>query len=79
MTAKKRKELVPVEGMRVTDGLIDAVVQIGQERAKILEAMKEALVCGDEHEALERARGLTGVPSNRSSRKSETKSVKKVQ
>jgi hypothetical protein len=43
----------------------ESLHQIGQERAKILEAMKQALLCGDEEEALERARELTGLPKKR--------------
>jgi hypothetical protein len=42
-------------------GLVDVIMEIGQERAKILAAMKAALVRGDD-EALERARELTGLP-----------------
>jgi hypothetical protein len=36
-------------------GLVDVIMEIGQERAKILAAMKAALVRGDDEEALERA------------------------
>jgi hypothetical protein len=43
-------------------GLVDVLIEIRQERARILEAMKEALVRGDETEALEHARELTGLP-----------------
>lgn len=46
-------------------GLVDVLMEMGQERAKILAAMKAALVRGDEEEALERARELTGLPSVR--------------
>jgi hypothetical protein len=47
-------------------GVLDAVIEIGQQRARIVEAMKEALLRGDDAEALERARELTGLPSKRS-------------
>jgi len=47
-------------------GLVDVIMEIGQVRAKILAAMKAALVRGDEEEALERARELTGLPSKKS-------------
>ena len=43
-------------------GLVDVLMQIGQERAKLLESIKEALLRGDDAEALERARELTGLP-----------------
>jgi hypothetical protein len=46
-------------------GLLDALMEIGQERQKILVAMKEALLRGDDDEALERARELTGLPTKR--------------
>ena len=45
--------------------LLDALLEIGQERAKILVAMKEALLRGDDDEALERARELAGLPTKR--------------
>jgi hypothetical protein len=43
-------------------GLVDVIMEIGQERPNILATMKAALVRGDEEEALERARELTGLP-----------------
>jgi hypothetical protein len=68
----KQKGLVPVkdfldeEAARLDpSALLDAVVEIGQARAKILVAMKAALVRGDNDEAVERARELTGLPSKR--------------
>ena len=64
-TQTKRQELVPIEGMRVTEGLLDTLIEISRERAEIVEAMKEALVRGDEDEALERARELMGLPRKR--------------
>lgn len=54
-----------ISHMSVNDGVVDAVIKIGHQRAEILKAMKEALVRGDEDEALERARELTGLPSKR--------------
>jgi hypothetical protein len=47
-------------------GVVDVLIEIGQERARILQVMKEALVRGDEAEALEYARQLTGLPTKRS-------------
>jgi hypothetical protein len=38
-----------------------AVIEIGQQRSKIVEAVKEALLRGDEDEAFDRAREPTGV------------------
>jgi uncharacterized membrane-anchored protein len=62
-TQKRRLEIVPVEDFQpsVNAGLLDSVVEIGRERAKILGAMKEALLRGDDAEALECARELTGL------------------
>jgi hypothetical protein len=51
--------------LSVDGGVLDAVIEIGQQREKILVAMREALVRGDDDEALERARELTGLPSKR--------------
>lgn len=48
-------------------GLYDAICEIGSERRKILLALREALLSGDNDEALERARELTGLPSKRAS------------
>ena len=48
-------------------GLVDVVVEIGQKRAKILAAMKAALVRGDDNAALDHARELTGLPTKQSS------------
>jgi len=56
-----------------TAGLVDALIDIGRERARILEAMKAALLSGDDAEALERARELTGLPSQKSPVSSVTK------
>jgi hypothetical protein len=63
ISRKKSSTQVPISRVSVNDGVIDAVIEIGRQRAEILEAMKEALVRGDEVEALERARELTGLPS----------------
>lgn len=43
-------------------GLIDVLLDIGRERQRIMAAMKEALLRGDDAEALECARELTGLP-----------------
>jgi len=47
------------------DGVMDAITEIARERTKILESMKAALLRGDDDEALERARELTGLPMKR--------------
>lgn len=44
------------------DGVIDAIIKIARERTEILESMRAALLRGDDAEALERARELTGLP-----------------
>lgn len=46
-------------------GVIEAVTKIARERTQILESMKAALVRGDDEEALEKARELTGLPPKR--------------
>jgi hypothetical protein len=46
-------------------GVVDVLIEIGQQRARILEATKEALMRGDDAEALEYARELTGLPTKR--------------
>lgn len=46
--------------------LVDSLIDIGRERARILEAMKAALVRGDDVVALKHARQLTGLPTKRS-------------
>jgi hypothetical protein len=51
--------------LSVDGGVLDALIEIGHQREKILVAMREALVRGDDDEALERARELTGLPSKR--------------
>ena len=47
------------------EGALDAVIEIGEKRQQILLAMKDALVRGDEQEALELARDLTDLPRKR--------------
>jgi hypothetical protein len=42
--------------------LVDVILEIGRERQRIVEAMKVALLRGDDPEALECARELTGLP-----------------
>jgi hypothetical protein len=56
------------EAFRLCDkgGVLDAVMEIGKERQRILVSMKEALERGDDAEALELARELTGLPTKRS-------------
>lgn len=46
-------------------GLLDAIAEVASERKRILEAMKAALLRGDDAEALEKARELTGLPMKR--------------
>jgi hypothetical protein len=60
MKAKKTNGLEHALG-----GLVDVLMEIGQERVEILTAMKAALVRDDEEEALKRARELTGLPTKR--------------
>lgn len=43
-------------------GVIDVLIEIGQKRARILEGLKEALMRGDDADALEHARELTVLP-----------------
>jgi hypothetical protein len=47
-------------------GLVDELIDIGRERQRIMEAMKAALLRGDDVVALEHARQLTGLPTKRS-------------
>jgi hypothetical protein len=47
-------------------GLVDALIDIGRERQRIMEAMKAALLRGDDVVALEHARQLTGLSTKRS-------------
>jgi hypothetical protein len=49
-----------------SSGLVDVLLTIGRERRRILEAMKAALLRGDDDVALEHARELTGLPSRKS-------------
>jgi hypothetical protein len=71
MKKKRTRESEPVPDVEVTsfklhgtvESMVDAVIQIGQERRRILASMKEALLRGDDDEALERARELTGLPT----------------
>ena len=62
MTKTVKSETFKSDGVSVAGGLIDTVIEIGQERARIMEAMRAALLRGDDAEALERARELTGLP-----------------
>jgi hypothetical protein len=59
------KKSSPLTLREPDQGLVDALMEIGQERQKILVAMKAALLRGDDDEALERARQLTGIPTKR--------------
>jgi hypothetical protein len=71
---QKKRQPVPGEVEPEVDfreasypGLVDAIISIGKERQKILSAMKQALLRGDDEEALERAREMTGLPTKRAS------------
>jgi hypothetical protein len=48
-------------------GIVNVILEIGRERHRIMETLKAALVRGDDTEALEHARELTGLPSQKSS------------
>lgn len=48
-----------------SSGLVDVLLKIGRERRRLMESLREALLRGDDAEALERARELTGLPSKR--------------
>ena len=48
-----------------SSGLVDVLLTIGRERQRLMESLREALLRGDDAEALERARELTGLPSQR--------------
>ena len=47
-------------------GLVGLIIQIGRERQPIVEYLRDALLNGDDAEALERARELTSLPTTRS-------------
>ena len=66
MTKTGKSAVSKSGGVSVAGGLVDTVIEIGQQRARIMEAMRAALLRGDYAEALERARELTGVPSKQS-------------
>ena len=66
MTKTGKGAVVKPEQANVEGGLVDTVIELGQQRARIMEAMRAALLRGDDAEALERARELTGVPSKQS-------------
>jgi hypothetical protein len=51
--------------IRVTPGLVDAVIEISKQRARTMGEMKNALEAGDDETALEKARELTGLPSKK--------------
>jgi hypothetical protein len=60
MTGKKAKPKPPELA-----GVLDAVLDVSRRQAKIIEEMRAALDRGDNEEALNRARELTGVRSKR--------------
>jgi hypothetical protein len=49
-----------------SSGLVDVLLTIGRERQRLMESLRDALLRGDEAEALERARELTGIPTKAS-------------
>jgi len=55
-----------VPGKQATAGLVDAIIAIGRERQRLMESLRDALLNGDDAEALERAREPTGLPTKRS-------------
>jgi hypothetical protein len=57
------RALLSEEKTASTCGLVEVLLEIGQERARIMKAMKVALLRGDDAEALDRARELTGIPT----------------
>jgi hypothetical protein len=67
MKTRQTDEFLNTTGQRVNNlsGLIDVVRDISRERTEILAFMKAALQRGDDDEALERARELTGLPTKR--------------
>lgn len=48
-----------------SSGLVDVLLTIGRERQRFMESLRDALLSGDDAEALERARELTGLPTKR--------------
>jgi hypothetical protein len=65
VTRQKNEKSVSIEQPGVAS-LVDVLIEIGLERARILERMKEALERGDDAEALEYARELTGLSIHKS-------------
>ncbi len=63
--SKFREKSSPVGEEIHNRHVADAVIEIARERTKILESMRAALLRGDDGEALERARELTGLPTKR--------------
>jgi hypothetical protein len=55
MTTKKAKPKPALTG------ILDAVIEVSKRQAKLIEEMRDALERGDDVEALEKARELTGV------------------
>jgi len=47
-------------------GLVDALIEIGRERQRIVGSLRDTLPNGDDAKALERARELTRLPTKRS-------------
>lgn len=46
-----------------SSGLVDVLLKIGRERQRLMKSLRESLLSGDDAEALEHARELTGLPS----------------
>ena len=59
-----------------SEGLVDLVLEIGRERQRIMEAMKAALLRGDDDAALEYVRQLTGLPTTRTTHPSPSTQVR---
>jgi hypothetical protein len=65
LTPTEHEQSVSNQQTHSASGLVDVLIKIGRKRARILEAMRRALLDGDDAEALERARELTGLPRKR--------------
>jgi len=51
-----------------TSGIVDAILEVGRQRAALLEEMRSALESGDDSKALNLARQLCGLGNEESNR-----------
>jgi hypothetical protein len=51
-----------------TAGIVDAILEVGRQRAALLEDLRSALQCGNEPKALHLARQLCGLDNEESNR-----------